>query len=894
LPLLRWLRLMLKIRPYRLLIFAFAGFFLYSCTQYKNAFINRHFHNVTGRFNAYFYAKESLKDGLFKIETTNKDDYNKLLPVFIYPTKETAKNVTQEMDRTIKKASACIQKHAIKDKQTKVEIPNTGRWIDDCWNAIGKAHFYKREFFSGIEAFEYVQAVYKSKQKYEAWLWEMKTYNELNSLTQSLTYINLIKNDKKFPVEYKGHFEALYAEFYIKQGAWEEAIKHLLLAVKFTKNHNYVARYHFILGQLYEMKDDHAKAKIHYHLCIKNKPIYDMVFYAKMKESLLNKDPESIAKAKKELLVMVKDIKNEDFKDVIYYTLGQMEEKGNDLDKAFGYYKLSAKNSTSNPPQKAKSYLKLADISFDRENYQSAAGYYDSTVAIIKDDFPNYQDIISKKKSLNTLVLYVTTIHNEDSLQRVAKMDSSTRNKFITGIIKKLIADEKKAAEAKQNNSLGTPIGPNQPFVPTAASTGAAGQWYFYNVALKSQGLNDYVKRWGGTRKNEDNWRRSTKTTSLDQISDNTNPDKKDSVKAGKKDSVVVKTNDPHQIPYYLKGLPFSQADIDSSNKRVLEAYYALGSLYREQLNNSKKSAETFEVMNKRFPRNPYEAPSYYQMYRIYYVAKNESKANQAKEFLLSNYPNSDYAKIINDPDFSKSASAEKNKIEAYYGETYDLYLQKNYAEAMERSRVAIVKFGKNDYTARFAYLNALSKGYLYGIDSLEQGLRIVTIRYNKSEVYDQAKLMLDAVKKQKKGFVAPDSTKKEEDLSGASYLYNADAQHYVMFILNGSKDLETVKSILSDFNGQYFSLSNFTIMPSVHKNDKEIICIKTFANKDEAMGYHDLLISKANLFKDKGIEKKDYDIWAISTDNIGTLLKKDSFEDYRIFFNAKYLGIKQ
>ena len=84
--------------------------------------------------------------------------------------------------------------------------------------------------------------------------------------------------------------------------------------------------------------------------------------------------------------VIKTDIKNEDLKDVIYYTLGQIEEKENNIDKAFAYYKLSAKNSTANPSQKAKSYLKLADISFDRESYQAAAGYYDTTVTIIKED----------------------------------------------------------------------------------------------------------------------------------------------------------------------------------------------------------------------------------------------------------------------------------------------------------------------------------------------------------------------------------------------------------------------------------------------------------------------------------------------------------------------------
>ncbi|MGZ3904124.1 MAG: type IX secretion system periplasmic lipoprotein PorW/SprE [Bacteroidia bacterium] len=882
---------MRKIRPYQIVFLALTGLFLFSCTQYKNKFINRGYHNMTARYNVYFYAKEALKDGVFKVETGNKDDYNKLLPVFIYATKESAKNVSQEMDRAIKKASLCIQKHAIKDKQTKVEIPNTGRWIDDSWNTIGKAHFYKREFFSGIEAFEYVQSVYKSKQKYEAWLWEMKTYNELNSLTQSLTYINLIKNDKKFPAEYKGHFEALYAEFYIKQGSYEEAIKHLLLAIKYTKERSYVARYHFILGQLNEMKDDAVKARMHYHLCIKNKPIYDMVFYAKMKESLLYKDPASIEKAKKNLQKMLKDIKNDDFKDVIYYTLGQMEEKENNPDKAYEYYKLSAKNSTSaNIQQKAKSYLKLADLSFDRENYTDAAGYYDSTVSIIKDDFPNYQDIVSKKKSLNTLVKYVTTIKTEDSLQRLANMDTSARNKYIRGMIQKLKEDEKRAAEAKQNQSSGTPLTPNNTFTPNQPSTGT-GQWYFYNTMLKAQGLNDYVKRWGNTRKNEDNWRRSNKAVNFDQLTDN--PEKKDSVKADVKDSAVAKSSDPHQVEYYTKTLPLLKSDVDSSNKRILEAYYALGSLYREQLNNPRKSAETFETMNKRFPKNPYEAPSYYQMYRIYLVAKDDPKAAHAKEFLLSNYPTSDYAKIINDPDFAKSAAAKKNEIETYYGETYDLFLQKNYLETIERSRVGIVKFGKNDYTAKFAYLNALAKGYQYGVDSLEQALRVVTIKFDKSEVYAQAKDMLNAIKRQRNEAVAPDSTKAPAE-KGDAYLYNADALHDVIVVINNTVNIDAVKILLSDFNGQFFSLSNLKLLPPVPKGDKFILCVKQFLNKDEAMGYHDLLVSKPNLFRDKGVERKDYEIYAISEENIGSLLKKDNFDDYKVFFNAKYLGIKQ
>ena len=863
--------------------------FLSSCTQYKNKFINRTYHNLTAHYNAYFYAKESLKEGIEKIETTTKDDYTRILPIFIYPTKESAKSTAPEMDRAIKKASTCIQKHAIKDKHTKVEIPNTGKWIDDCWNTIGKAHFYKREFFSGVEAFEYVQAVYKSKQKYEAWLWLAKTYLELNALTQAQKYLHLCENDKKFPKEYRGHLETLYAEFYMKQNAYDDVIKKLRLAIKFTKSKAYKARYHFILGQLYEMRDDVGKAKIHFLAAIRNKPVYDMVFYAKMKESLLLKDPASIAKAKKELLKMTKDIKNEDLKDVIYYTLGQMEEKEKNIDKAMEYYTLSVRNSISNQQQKAKSYLKLADINFEREHYTPAAAYYDSTVAIIKEDFPNYDEITAKQKSLQALVTQIVIINTEDSLQRVANMDSSARNKFIRNIIEKVKEEERRAEELKAQAAANSgQAGTTGMFSPQLGSQGT-GQWYFYNNLLKAQGLNDFIKRWGPGRQNEDDWRRSNKAQTFE------NPDEEPGVKSDTtkaNDSLAMKSTDVHQPEYYLKNLPFTKADRDSSNKRILEAYYSLGSIYREQLNNTRKAAESFEEMNRRFPKNRHEPASYYQMYLIYLMQKDNEKAQRAKDFILTHYPTSDYARIINDPAFASSASAQKNAIEKYYTETYELFAQKNYSEAYSRSKDGVVRFGKNDYTAKFAYLAALSAGYAYGIDSLEKGLMLVTARYTKSDVYEPARAMLEAVKKQKKTYSPLDTLNKPENLPPTVYTFNETSQHYCLIVLYQTKQINMLKESISDFNSKYFSTNKYetVVLP---KGDKIFVNIRTFKNKDDAMEYYDFLNSKqAEVFA--GIDKKDYQLFVITPENVTVLLSRQDVDEYKSFFDAKYIGIKQ
>jgi tetratricopeptide (TPR) repeat protein len=870
---------------------------LNACTQYKDKFINRAYHNTTAKFNVYFYANESLKEGIDVLESQYKDDYTAMLPIFMYGDKETCKTIFQQMDRTIKKASTCIQRHAIKDKKSKIEIPKACKWIDDCWNAIGKAHFYKREFFSAIEAFDYVQSAYKTKQKEEAWVWLMKSYNELNALSQSDNYVTLIKNDKKFPKEYKGHFHALYAEFYIKQGAgqYDNAIKQLTEAIKYTKKKNTRARYHFILGQLYEEKGNHEKAMHNYKKVIELRPAkYDLSFYAKMREALMNKDPESIANARYKLHRMTKDFKNNDLLDVIYYTLGQMDENEGKTDNAYTNYALSAKKSINNPKQKAKSYLKLADISFDKENYIPSSHYYDTTLKLIKEDYPGYQDIKAKKVSLDTLVKCINIIRNQDSLQRVASMDSTTRTKFIKKIIQSVIDNEQDSIAKKDQNSTaggGTPVGPNQPFTPQAPQGGnGPADWYFYNPLLKAQGLNDWVKRWGTNRKNEDNWRRSNKTTfaPIDNNDDNT----KDSTKGKtKKDTVVIlKSNDKHQVDYYLKNLPLTKADRDSSDKKTLNAYYALGSIYREQLNNSNKSAQTFEAMNKRFPGNIYEAPSYYQLYRIYFQQKNDPKASDAKSFLLTNYPKSDYAKIINDPDFAKSMNAKQSEVSDEYGAAYNAYVNKNYQESYTKCSDAVIKYGKTKLTPKFAYLRALSSGYLYGIDSLEKNLTTVVVKYQSSEVYDMAKTTLELIKKQKQTYVHAD-TLTAKDLPDSTFKVDDKAAHYCMVIVNNPKDINPITNKISDLNKDFFGTNNYEIK-SIPKDNKTMITIRTFLNKDDAMGYYRFLLTKPDIFTN--VDKKSYFIIAITTDNVGALLKSTNFDEYNAFFNAKYLGIKQ
>ncbi|MDP1801913.1 MAG: hypothetical protein Q8L81_11210, partial [Bacteroidota bacterium] len=213
------------------LIYPIAFVFLFvACSTKKNTVVSRGYHNLTARFNGYYYSCLNIDEGEFKLDRANKDNFDKILPVYIYPAGDKAKATFPEFDKAIKKSSTCIQRHAIKDKKGN-EIPSSGKWIDNNWINIGISHLYKRELFSGLEAFEYVARTYtKSKDKYTAMAWMIKTNNEIGAVSSSEQIISLLKNEKDLPRKVKKELPVLEADYFMRRGLNTEAATKLMEA----------------------------------------------------------------------------------------------------------------------------------------------------------------------------------------------------------------------------------------------------------------------------------------------------------------------------------------------------------------------------------------------------------------------------------------------------------------------------------------------------------------------------------------------------------------------------------------------------------------------------------------------------------------------------------------
>ena len=855
-----------------------------SCTNKKNTVVTRTFHNITSRYNGYYWATESIKDGVFKIEQAYKDDFSKTLPLFIYPDNVTCKTIYPEMDRAIKKSSLVIQRHAIQDRKTKEEIPGAVKWIDDNWIVIGQAHFYKREFFSGVEIFEYVAKTYKSKQKYEAKLWLIRTFNEIGTLSQSEPIIADLKNDKNFPKQYQRDLCALITEFYIKQGLYDEAAKELEKTISLTKNRKNKSRFTFIMAQLLEAKKDNKKAIAYYDKCISLKPQYDMLIQAKIKKSRLydGKDPRSKG-VKQELLKMAKDPKNEEYLDIIYFTLGEMEEKSDHIDQAMAYYKKSARSSINNNNQKAASYLKLADHSFEKTNYVDAGSYYDSAVAVLDKKHPDYDAIVNKQKNLSALISNIKTISAEDSLQRIARLDSVSRLKIINKLIQTVEEEEERKKEEleklkEQNQGLST--NNNQNTGGNTPQNFGTGDWYMYNQQTKAFGVNEFIKKFGN-RKLEDNWRRSNKQSSTEQLA----------VESKEDDTAAVtfknpKENDKTKPEYYLKQLPLTKEKMESSEEKILEAYYQLGSIYREALNNHEKAIAAFDELNKRFPSNKYEANTFYQCYRMCFQDKNNASSEKYKSLLLKKYPDSDYAKILRDPDFQNSVSARRSEIEQFYGEAYALYTGNKITQALEKCNDGLAKYSKSEFGGKLSLVRAMCIGKLQGMDSMAIALTAIISRYSKEiSVKSKAQEILDYINQQKNNTSSGPSKNETEIFS-----FNESTEHYwICYLPKEFNGENSFKAKLSDYHNKYFSNAGLEVN-SVQYNQQGLVFVKKFKDKQAGMVYFESLEENNEPFDQAALAKNKTIIFIISQENFQKMIQRKKLTEYVEFFQQKYL----
>lgn len=879
-----------------LVITIILGFF--SCSTEKNKLFNRTYHNTTARYNGYFNAGELIKESLQDFHVQNKDDYTKILPVFIIPSEERSKTLFAPMDKAILKTSTVIKKHSMPNPEKKANKNEEWcKWIDDNWMIMGKSYFYKRDFMEARTRFEYVFKRYQDQPiKYEAFLWQAKTFMELDDFVNAQTYLEKLEEkteeqtdkakiaakkikdakakkaaskskSKSKPVNLNPDMDSklyddiqmTWADYYLRKKDYAKAEGKLKKAIELCKNKKQKARLHFILGQLYQLKGDKSGANYEYAKVDKLNPEYEMEFYSRIFRAL-NYDGGNSASLKRQLIKMAKDDKNKDYLDQIYYALAELEFQENNKVDGIVYLKKSVKFSTTNNRQKGLSYKRLGDLYYDDKKFINAKMYYDSTMSNLPQDYEFYAKVKEKAESLKDLVVNLLVIQKEDSLQRLSSMTQSQLEKFIDDIIAKEDAEEERKKQMALNAADKAPV--------NNAPNTSGSSWYFYNSTAMAQGFAEFKKNFG-PRKLEDNWRRSDKSSTLEFIEEN---DSADIEKPTSKDDPLKRRND------YIKKIPKTEKELAASRIALVNALYKAGSIYDERLKEEALAIACFDRVVKDYNDHEKSLPSHFQLYLIHSNKNNSEKSNVHKEYILTNHPESEYARIIKNPNYKKDEAYAKKADERKYEEAFNSYKQKLYDNTLIACNDVIDKEPKNNFLPKYYFLRALAYGELKKFEEFENALSETAAKYPKEEVGAAAAELLNKVRNKNSIINASEGK--------STYIFEPETEHFfVLIFTSGLGSVNDAKAKISNFNSADFGLEGLKITNNFLNTDDQVILIKSFANMKKALVYFDAFKMTDML---KGLNDKA-SFFIITNKNYASLYMEKKIEDYKKFFEENY-----
>ena len=860
---------------------------LCGCSTKRNTPMRRAYHNLTSHYNVFWNGQYSLNEGDRQLKNNAKDDYSKVLRVFNYGTKSEALSLNSQMDRALQKTSICVQKHSMKfNGRERV------KWIDDAYLVMAKAHFYKQDYIPAKRTFDFVSTEFKDNDiALLANLWLVKTYIQTEEYPKAIAIIEQLQtktaNRKKLPKELYRNLDLTIADYYIANKEYGKAIDYLKSGMLQNNNRDTRTRAMFILGQIYMELDDAKRATEQFKKVIKRNPTYEMLFEAKMNMAKMGSSGNA-KELYKMLEKMLDDLKNDEFHDRIYYAMAELAMREENIDKAIGYYRESVAAATNNRIQRANSALKVATIFFDRNEYELSQAYFDTAVTSMdKNTTPGYDSLLNISQTLNELVENLTVVKTQDSLIKVANMDSISRNALIDKIIAQVIEQEKLEEEQRRYEEqmalMGSAIGSSS----VQQSTSSSGAWYFYNETTLQSGYNEFSKKWG-LRKLEDNWRISDKRGINSGIAENTT-----TADSGDNESdSLANTYTNHDRGYYLKDLPMTEEQQQEAHHQIAEALYNTGFIYLDRLSDYPRSIEAYQKLDTRYPGNEKELPSWYALYKMYNDLNNVEKADLYKQRIFSKYPESSYANVILDPDYNKKLQEESQQASDLYTKTYEAYQQGQYYRVKMNAEKALELYTADTALApRFALLNAIARGRLETIDTMAYSLLNVIKTYPTSSVKPYASTLLAQINDEYHlgldlGNIANVETGAEQQKLQYPYTQEPNAQHFVMIVFDPLKiRVEPLKVRISDFNKKEFRFKTFDVK-NIMLNDKTmLLTLGLFDSEQEAKDYITAMMQSDYLFG--GMDKSTFDVLPISVNNYAVFYKEKDVVVYKGFLNG-------
>lgn len=715
---------------YKITLFILAVVFFAACSRKKDTFLNRNVHAVTTEFNTLYNGNLAFTAGKDQLAYGFRDNFWEILPVERIEIEVDdsdakapgANSDRGDFNRAEEKAAKAIQKHSMY-----IDGRERNPQIDEAYLLLGKARYYDGRFIPALDAFNFILDRYPTSNSINiAKVWKAKTNIRLKNEEFAIENLQRMFKQAELNQEEIADGAAIMAQAFINLDSLQPALEYIKIAAENVKDKELIGRYTFIKGQLFNRLDQRDSANIAFDEVIAmNRKIPRSYLIGAYLEKGKNFDYEDGDRtAFLELLQdLEKNRENRPFLDRIYNQFGDYYYNSDNVTTAVKYYNKSIKSFKQDRVLQSVNYQTLAVINFDNAEYKNAGAYYDSTLTFLEKNSRQWRRIAKKRENLADVIKYEDIATANDSILRLTNMSEAEQLSFFTDYTAKLkaqaVKDSLAAVKMEQQEA-------NKEFYEKGKTTSGPNKgstFYFYNTTTVAYGKGEFRKIWGD-RKLEDNWRLSSKISSLESIEET-------------EDDTPIAENELFKPATYIARIPTDEKVIDSLGKDRNFAYYQLGLIYQEKFKEYELAANRLEKLLSYNPEERLIVPAKYNLVKIYEILENPSKAEKYRNDVLTNHADTRYAEILRNPNLQ--LPTDESSPEFKYKQLYKEFEAAKYAEVIQKCDDYMAIYNGNDIIPKFELLKATAIGRQQGFEAYKKALNFVSLNYPSSDEGKQA-----------------------------------------------------------------------------------------------------------------------------------------------------------
>jgi hypothetical protein len=851
---------------------------LSGCSREKDRWLNRRYHEVTARFNPLYNGQVAYAEALALAQEAQQDDFTQLIPVDDWTKVKTGTPGEVKAKRAVEKAAKTIQEHSMvfKGKQANPAV-------FDAYLLMARAQMLMGLDAPASEALSTVARLSSNpEQQVEAELEraELLARQGNSALAEPLMFE---LERKGVPKKWLYQVDRVRGRMAIAEQDWVGAADAMGRAAAKAPRAHQRARYAFLAGQLYERALEPERARRMYEACLKAQPAsYAMLLEAQLRRSM-NGGGINPAKLYKELRELLREPKNADFADRIYFALGDLALQWDDRDEAYAYFQRSfAAGKPERPLVQGLAYARHGALALERRAYERAQVDFDSASVLLPKSYAGRDGFVKKAQTLSVLVEALNRAQLADSLVLLAGRDPAAVRvmveKYVAGLRK---ADQEAAERARREEELAELRAASAELDAAAPSAGAgtAAGWAVYAPALRAKGAAAFRQRFG-ERPNVDNWRlRSRSSQWFAATAAAKDGEQTDQAEQTGQDGNSAEPKKPavdprYDVEAYLSQVPFESSARDSVRDAACLAWSEVAAAYRDGMQDPQEAIKAYRRALRTCPSSPDALRWLYGVYRLHVSANEAPQAESAKKELLERYPDSEAAALVQGKAL-KTLEVAPNASPAFLA-LHAAVDQRSWKDALKIHQAQEWSAAERPQAD---FLKAMAVGGRDGRNAYSDALRALIATHPSTPQAAQAQTYLTAL--------AEGADTDEGPADNGPYQVAPTAPHQVLILFPTGFDANVARNALARIHSTDFAGTPLGVRTLPWDEDSQLILVDGFASAAEALSYRDKVRVHPELRTRIPIDRTRY--WPVTVANFSHLYRSKDESTYRAFVQRNY-----